>query len=279
MFRHYFIVSLVMLSSYYVIKAGPPKSPKGYKWVENKMFSDEFNKGSLDTTKWYDRSPYWVNGRPPATFRAYAVSVKDGYLQIKNSVLEGDDKYTIAGGAVASKSKEAYFGYYEVRMKASSLSMSSTFWLKNKPGRDDCPYEQLELDIVEAVGKQKKGFDFRNYMKSNSHIFHTDCSGQKIVKSNGGQCEISPAANEDFHVYGCWWIDENTLKFYHNGKYKFTVNPSKHFREKPFNRPMYMHMVTETYNWETPPTVEELNDDTINTTYYDWVRSYKLVKK
>jgi hypothetical protein len=40
---------------------------------------------------------------------------------------------------------------------------------------------------------------------------------------------------------------------------------------------MYMHLVTETYNWETPPTVEELNNDEINTTYYDWVRSYKLV--
>ncbi|MEM9830440.1 MAG: family 16 glycosylhydrolase [Bacteroidota bacterium] len=258
--------------------AQTPPAPEGYEWVKNESFSDEFNGLSLDTTKWYDRSPYWVHGRPPATFRAYSVSVKDGNMQIKNSVLEGDEKYSIAGGAVASRSKDAYFGYYEVRMKASSISMSSTFWLKNKPESDDCPREQLELDIVEVVGMQKTGHDFRNVLHVNSHIFHTDCEGEKVVKSEGGTCEISPAANEAFHTYGCWWVDETTLKFYLDGEYQFTVNPSTYFRDKPFNRPMYMHMVTETYNWESPPTEEELNNDKINTTYYDWVRSYTLEK-
>jgi len=41
---------------------------------------------------------------------------------------------------------------------------------------------------------------------------------------------------------------------------------------------MYMHLVTETYNWEDPPSDEELLNDDINTTYYDWVRSFRLVK-
>ncbi len=254
-----------------------PPPPEGFRWEVNKKFSDEFNGTTLDTTKWYARSPYWVHGRPPATFRAYSVSVKDGTMQIKNSVLKGDKKYNIAGGAVASKAKDAYFGYYEVRMKASGISMSSTFWLKNKPVDSNCPYEQLELDIVEAVGMQKTGHDLRNFMRSNTHTFRTDCNGEKLVKSSGGNCEISPPANETFHTYGCWWEDENTLKFYHNGAYKFTIHPNTYFRDKPFNRPMYMHMVTETYNWETPPTEEELNNDAINTTCYDWVRSYKLV--
>ena len=40
---------------------------------------------------------------------------------------------------------------------------------------------------------------------------------------------------------------------------------------------MHVNLVTETYDWETPPTVEELNDDSINTTYYDWSRAYVLV--
>ncbi|MDF9796466.1 hypothetical protein OKW21_001729 [Catalinimonas alkaloidigena] len=270
---------LVLISLTHFAYAQTPPPPEGYKWVKNEKFSDEFNGDHLDTTKWYARSPYWKHGRPPATFRAYAVSVKDGNMQIKNSVLEGDDKYNIAGGAVASRAKDAYFGYYEARMKASSISMSSTFWMKNKPESNECPREQLELDIVEIVGKQKTGGDFRNVMHSNTHIFHTPCEGDQIVKSKGGQCAISPAANEAYHVYGCWWIDENTLKFYLDGEHKFTVNPSTHFRDKPFNRPMYMHMVTETYNWETPPTPEELNNDDINKTYYDWVRAYKLVKE
>ncbi len=256
-----------------------PEAPNGYKWVKNEKFSDEFNDSILDATKWYDRSPYWVNGRPPATFRAYSVSVKDGALQIKNSVLEGDEKYNIAGGAVASVAKDAFYGYYETKMLASSVSMSSTFWLKNKPVSDDCPQEQLELDILEVVGQQKKGGDFRETMRSNAHIFHRNCKGEKEVKSTPGPgAVISPPANEAYHVYGCWWVDAKTLHFYLDGEFQYTINPSTFYRENPFNRSMYMHMVTETYYWETPPTPKELADDTKNTTYYDWVRSYKLEK-
>jgi len=256
--------------------SGPPPPPDGFKWVPNEKFSDEFNGAELDASKWHARSPYWVHGRAPATFRDYSVSVKNGMMQIKNSVLEGDERYNIAGGAVGSVAMDAFFGYYEVRMKASSISMSSTFWMKNKPNEGDCPYDRQELDIVEAVGMQKTGWDFRNFMKSNTHYGRINCEGERESKSAGGNCEISPAANEAYHVYGCWWVDANTIKFYHNGEYKFTIHPNTELNDKPFNRPMYMHLVTETYNWESPPTVEELNNDDINTTFYDWVRSYKL---
>ena len=259
--------------------AQTPEPPKGFKWVKNEKFSDEFEGDKLNEDKWHARSPYWIHGRPPATFRAYSVSVKEGNLQIKNSVLDRNDTYNIAGGAVGSVAKDAYYGYYETRMKASSISMSSTFWLKNKPLSEDCPREQQELDIIEIVGQQKRADDFRTKMHSNTHIFYTDCDGKKTVKSAGGkQTTIDPPADEAYHVYGCWWVDAKTIKIYLDGEYQFTMNPDTFLREQPFNRKMYMHLVTETYNWETPPTPEELADDTKNTTYYDWVRSYTLKK-
>ncbi len=258
-----------------LIQAQPPEPPTGYKWVPNPKFTDEFDGNQLDKRKWYDRSPYWVHGRPPATFRAYSVSVSDGMLQIKNSVLEGDERYNIAGGAVGSVAQDAHYGYYECKMKASSISMSSTFWMKNKP-QGDCPNSRQELDIMEAVGMQKRDLDFHNFMKSNTHYGYFPCEGERGSASEGGQCAISPAVNEAFHIYGCWWLDANTIKFYHNGEYKFTIHPSTKFSETPFDKPMYMHMVTETYNWEEPPTEEELGNNSINTTYYDWVRSYIL---
>jgi len=156
--------------------------------------------------------------------------------------------------------------------------MSSTFWLKNKPDTKECPFQVQELDIVEVVGKQKTGFDFRTQLKSNTHTFQTDCNREKTSKSAGAPAtKIDPPANEAYHVYGCWWVDANTIKIYLDGKYQFTINPSTYYKEQPFDKPMYMHMVTETYNWETPPTPEELADDSKNTTYYDWVRSYKLI--
>ncbi|RKN81830.1 family 16 glycosylhydrolase [Ulvibacterium marinum] len=259
------------------LSAQTPKPSEGYQWVVNEKFSDEFNGSKIDAKKWYDRSPYWVNGRPPATLRAYSVSVKDGNLQIKNSVLEGDSIYNIAGGAVASVARDAHYGYYESRIKASSISMSSTFWLKNKRIKNGCVTEQQELDIVEIVGQQKRAGDFRTTMKSNAHFIDTPCDGkEKYISAPGPGAKIKPPANEAYHVYGRWWVDATTLHFYLDGKFVYTINPSTAIREDPFYRPMYMHLVTETYNWETPPTPEELADDSRNTTYYDWVRAYTL---
>lgn len=271
----FFYTTLLMFCFH--LSAQTPVPPEGYQWVVNEKFSDEFNGSKIDAKKWYDRSPYWVNGRPPATFRAYSVSVKDGNLQIKNSVLEGDSIYNIAGGAVASVAQDAHYGYYESRIKASSISMSSTFWLKNKRLKNGCVTEQQELDIVEIVGQQKRAGDFRATMKSNAHFIDTPCDGkEKYISAPGPGAKIEPPANEAYHVYGCWWVDATTLHFYLDGKFVYTINPSTAIREDPFYRPMYMHLVTETYNWETPPTPEELADDSRNTTYYDWVRAYTL---
>ena len=263
--KNIYLIALLIISTTSLM-GQTPEAPTGFKWVLNEKFSDEFNGEELNSEKWHDRSPYWVNGRPPATFRAYSVSVKDGNLQIKNSVLEGDKKYNIAGGAVASVAKDGHYGYYEARMKASSISMSSTFWMKNKPFPNNCPNEQHELDIVEIVGQQKGKNDFRTTLHANTHIFHRDCNGDKEVKSAGGNSKINPPANEAYHVYGCWWIDANTIKIYLDGEYQFTMNPSTEYSETPFD-------------WETPPTPEELADDSKNTTYYDWVRSYVLISE
>lgn len=276
------ILITVLLVVSLATKGQPPKAPKGYKWVKNEKFTDEFNGTSLDKTKWYDRSPYWVNGRAPATFRARTVSVKDGFLQIKNDILrpeddEKDSKYHIVGGAVGSVSKEAYYGYYEARIKASGISMSTTFWMKNKQEGDGWT-QQDELDIAELVGMQKLKNDFRNILHSNTHIFRIE-NGERNVVSAGGRCDIVPSAEKAFHVYGCWWEDANNVHIYLDGEYKFTMHPDTTYSKTPFNKPMYMHMVTETYNWEGPPTKEELLNDKINTSYYDWVRAYKLEKE
>ncbi len=142
-----------------------PEPPAGFKWAVNPDFTDEFEGPKLNGEKWYDKSPYWTNGRPPATFKAYNVSVEDGCLRIKNSRLnptEGNDgkpgtKYSLAGGAVASKSDQAWYGYYETCMKASPTPMSSTFWLKNLPkkiqyvnksGKLITEYHRQELDML-----------------------------------------------------------------------------------------------------------------------------------
>jgi beta-glucanase (GH16 family) len=186
-----------------------------------------------------------------------------------------DGQFTIRGGAVVSRTPEAFYGYYEVRMKASKISMSSTFWMSN---RSDAGGRQQELDIDEAVGAGTKQPNWKNFMKSNTHIRCKGEDGKQGAFSAPGQIAITPPSGDDFHVYGAWWVDANTVRFYHNNEYAFTINPSTACGANPLDRPMQINMVTETYNWETPPTPEELRDDSINTTYYDWVRAYRLVK-
>jgi hypothetical protein len=58
---------------------------------------------------------------------------------------------------------------------------------------------------------------------------------------------------------------------------KFTIEFETTHHPTPFDRPMHMNLVTETYDWEDPPTPEELANDRKNTTHYDWVCAWKLV--
>ena len=287
--------------------ANLPLAPAGYRWVVNEDFSDEFDGKKLDSGKWHAKSPYWTNGRPPAQFKAENVSVKGGKLRITNTILsptEGNDgkpgdKYSLAGGAVASVSQEAHYGYYETRMKASMTTMSSTFWLSNMgvveetvnpDGKKIKRSHSQELDIIETMGvvrtltkgEKSWNYEFNKRMNSNTHYWirggclpADDLTAPKIDINT----LETDSSGEDFHTYGCWWIDANTVKIYYDGKYMYTIKPDTSIKEEPFSRPMFMHLVTETYDWEPGvPTAKDQKDKDKATTYYDWVRSYKLEK-
>ncbi|GGG40090.1 hypothetical protein GCM10011532_24790 [Christiangramia forsetii] len=269
------------------MQAQLPSPPEGKRWIINEPYSDEFNGTELDKNKWYDSHPYWT-GRAPAMFLPSQVSTENGNLKIQNTKLEKDSivynewndtytTYTIGGGAVVSKAQKAHYGYYEVRMKASKISMSSTFWLKNLAVSDGCTSSKTELDIIEAIGGAKRFPGFSTQMKSNTHIFHKDCNGVETDYAVGANGDIGGNAADAYHTYGAWWRDPNNIDFYIDGEYSHSIQPSTQTDPTPFDRPMWINMVTETYDWEILPTDEELADDSRNTTYYDYVRAYSLV--
>lgn len=255
-----------------------PDPPDGFEWKVDMRFSDDFDGTELDRTKWHDHHPYW-DGRPPAKFMPEAVSVKDGTLQLTCGILHkriGD--FTMQGGAVVSKSEAAGFGYYEARFKATKISMSSTFWLTNQGG-NTLPKLSGELDIVETIGGAKRWPSFATQMKSNTHINYTDASGEQTIKSVGGHTDLDGKSGDDFYTYGAWWVDENTIHFYYNGDYRYTIHPDTTLVSKPMQPGKYVNLVSETYDWEYPPTGLELQNDEINTTYYEWVRAFTLKPK
>ena len=56
--------------------------------------------------------------------------------------------FNIAGGAVISKSNDAFFGYYECKFKAAKTTMSTTFWLSTNQraeGPNGCDNYGLNL--------------------------------------------------------------------------------------------------------------------------------------
>ncbi|MEO6246939.1 MAG: family 16 glycosylhydrolase [Opitutaceae bacterium] len=270
--------SLVLI---WPLRAAPPPAPPGFTWVRHEAFSDEFDGDRLDLAKWHDHHPYW-EGRAPAKFIPRSVSVRDGMLRIRNSVLrpaEATGKFTLAGGAVVSRSAAAHYGYYETRMKASSVAMSSTFWLANQPVAVPGGTAKQEIDINEAMGVSKSFPKWRTAMHANTHYFFNPAGDEKKDQSRPGQHAITPAADEAFHTYGAWWVDANTVHYYCDDAFVFTLHPDTTYSPTPFDRPMYLNLVTETYAWEKPPTAADLADDAKNTTYYDWVRAYTLTAK
>ena len=255
-----------------------PDPPAGFKWVLNAPYSDEFEGTGLDTDKWHDHYPNW-EGRVPGKFVPSSISLQDGFLQIRCTVLDPpQDDFTIACGAVQTKAQEARYGYYECRMKASNISTSSTFWLKNISGGHQRPYKATELDIQECIGNAQRWENFADHMNGNTHltVFSADKTEESLNAKKGDRYKMKTRASEAFHTYGCWWIDANTMNFYCDGEEAFTITPSTEFDETPFDQPMFVNLVCETYAWEVAPTTEELMDDSRNTTYYDYVRAYKL---
>ncbi|QBG46184.1 glycosyl hydrolase family protein [Verrucomicrobia bacterium S94] len=262
----------------------PVEAPEGYKWVLNEAYSDEFNGRKLDDDKWHDHYPGW-KGRVPGLFVPETVRVDDGFLQIKIGLLDpprGDDgEWWIACGAIQSKGQEASYGYYETRMKASGLRTSSTFWLMNPRESAEKAGKRTELDIQECIGDAQRWPDFKHQFRSNTHVTFLNeekVDGEYPVVKKGASYDIGSNVDEDFHTYGCWWVDAKTMHFYLDGEHVQTIEVSTEKDPAPFDQKMFINLVCEIYDWEVLPEKEQILDDSRNTTYYDYVRAYTLVK-
>ena len=263
----------------------PVAAPEGYQWVLNEPYSDEFNGSKLDTDKWHDHYPGW-KGRIPGLFDPSSVSVDDGFLKIKCTMMDEpqgvSNEWWIACGAIQTKAQNARFGYYETRMKASSLRTSSTFWLMNPRDAADQTGKRTELDIQECIGNATRWPDFKHQFRNNTHITflgEKNDHGEHDVVKQGASTDIGGDVDEAFHRYGCWWVDATTMHFYLDGEFVKTIELPTDRDPAPMNQSMFVNLVCEIYDWEVLPEKDGLLDDNRNTTYYDYVRSYKLVKE
>ncbi|WP_366183781.1 HYR domain-containing protein [Flavobacterium ovatum] len=264
----------------YLTEVNP--APTSKKWVKVDALSDEFNLNALDEVKWKNTDPSQWIGRAPGLFKKSTVSQNDGNLQLTADILPAPEvvngnTFTHAGSYITSNTA-AQVGYFiECRMKANKTFMSSTFWLINKRNEaTGCDARTTELDIQECVGQVTGTASWTlttdKQMGSNLHSRNTSCP-ETPVGSVGGNTLLSGKASDEYHVYAAWWKSPTEIQFYLDGKKVRTVAPVANF-----NLGMYMKMVVETYDWNPTPAGGGMNGTAQDrTTYYDWVRTWKLI--
>ncbi len=273
-------VLTVLLSLCVMGAVAQPSDPEpGMRWVINEATSDEFESNEFDSKKWYNSDPKSWRGRFPALFTPEAMSVSNGKLhitvdQFKEPVEYKDQMWTHRGGHIYSKAELMVGSYAECSMKANKTFMSSTFWLiTGRAGdREGCDRRTTELDVQECIGYP---FDHKKttQMGSNTHSRGIP-EGCDVPKgSKGDHCEVSGKVYDDFHIYGVWWKSPTEILFYLDGEYKYTINPAA-----PFNLPMVVKLVCETYNWSKPPADGGMTGSFEDrSTSYEWVRCYTSI--
>ena len=247
--------------------ANPPTPPRGAHWVPVPALTDEFGGRRLDPAKWQPRHPYWA-GREPSRFAPENVSVGDGQLRLRSTpatvagpgaVSDPQTDVWVSAACVASRAPIAGPGYYEARVKASHLPMTSSFWLQGRFS---------EIDVVEQIGASTVNPAQGGFMLMNTHYF---ADGWAHDKATPQRWRMATGAADAYHVYGVWWKDTRTLWFYCDGVKVASVTTGGAFTE-----PMWLFFDTEVFRWEGLPTVSALSDPARNTMHVDWVRAWRL---
>lgn len=272
-----FCLLLTLFFNQWVFAAAPVLEGNA-QWEIVDELTDEFNASSLNKQKWDDYHPHW-SGRKPSEFKKGNCYVKNGHLLLRSTVKilpsKVKDPYQdvwVNSAACVSKHKSAQPGYYyEARIKASSLSMTSSFWFRVG--------EYSEIDVIEHIGNpsvESRQADLPYQYHANTHYY----GPEKGLKPLANEYKMATRGRDEFHVYGFWWKDANTLWFYHNDKKVMEIKP-----RVPFKEPLKMIFDTEVFPWASAgvphiglPKVQNLNDPQKNVMRVDWVRTYRVVK-
>jgi len=182
--------------------------PPGYKLV----WSDEFNAGKLDLSKWDFRtdSKMWSTQRPEN------VAVRDGHLVLAVKKEDAGGKHYTGAGII---SKQAFkYGYYESRFKVPpGAGWHTSFWMMkhNGLGGTGPTASAQELDVCEndSVNLISYGVNVHKW-NPQPHV----AMGHKTVKT--------PDLSADFHVYGCEFTPAQA-RFYFDGALVQTVDVSQ----------------------------------------------------
>lgn len=251
-------------------------------WVLNELVSDEFEAEELDRDKWivqgHDGRYHTWRGRAPSQFAGQNVFVNDGMMVLRSQwepdfdfhdsenggARYGDPIAPVTAAAVISRHRFLN-GYMEVRSRASSSAMTSSFWTLGY---------QSELDMYEQMGRPHRddGSIEADTLNSAIHDWrpgrYTEGFGQNKTFHNRHELGFNVA--DDFHIYGTEW-DENYLRFYVDGELIHESSREEIGDGWVLTNPLELWFDTEIFRWLGNPTEEELPADYL----IDYVRVWQ----
>lgn len=265
------LIVLMIISMIFVLKSvGQPTAPEGKVWKQVSQLSDEFDE--WDSSKW--EKSLWNYG-VPVKMRAKNSGVENGQLWIKATLNEGAERW-FETSRVVSKAKITFPMYTECRMITAHISAYNTFWLNNGNIRN-----RDEIDVVENNSKPSCECQPDFPWQMNSQYFIAVDGDTERAKGNFDNRNLSDenplkgvAWNEDYHTVGVWWKDEHTAQFYLDGEPAGSVATTRAF-SRSLNLLWGLWTVDE--DWLGGLALkDDLLDDTVNSMYVDWVRTYRL---
>ena len=178
--------------------------PPGYQLV----WSDEFNAGELDRSKWDFRtdSKMWSTQVPQNAY------LRNGKLILAVKKQEAGGKHYTGAGVI---SKRAFkYGYYESRFKVPpGAGWHTSFWMMkhNGQGGTGPTASAQELDVCEndSVKLTNYGVNVHKWNPA-PHV------------SMGHKGVPTPDLSKDFHTFGCEFTPAQ-VKYYFDGKLVQTV--------------------------------------------------------
>jgi beta-agarase len=264
----FYILTLVLFSTSIFAQPAPPS---GKMWQKQSNLSDEFNAG-FDTGKW--QKPLWNYGEP-VNMVSQNSGVSGGNLWIKATLGSGSRWFN--GSRVMSNAQIKYPFYTEARIKSANISAYSTFWLNNGDinNRD-------EIDIIENNPNPSCNCQPNFPWQMNSQYFQVANGDTKRNTGNFDNRNLPNGApgkgvrwNEAYFTFGVWQKDARNIQFYLNGYPAGSVVSARDFTR---DMNIIWDLWTGDFSWLGGLAVKsQLNNNSMNTMYVDWIHTYKLV--
>ena len=226
------LLLLPLPSTATLLPLSDPHNTRG--WTPYAPMTDEFGGDALDATKWSTDSSSWA-GRQPGLFSAANVAVLNGSLRLSARTARrnpswpaGYDNFTTA--ALHSTAHTAH-GYFEVRSRSGSSSISSSWWFHFNDGNGTWT-TWTEIDVYESQGSDAPQASWHNasLLCSHTHVFKlagvesadlpakcgckfghrrarsgVDGATDQPVCSRGGCTNLPFRLDGGWHTYGLEW--------------------------------------------------------------------------